>query len=415
MRIFRIGFLLGLRQIQRASYWTTGLIVLVMMLTFLNLVAVSGILVGLIVGAEEAVQEDLIGDLQLTARSDEDHLQETARLTNTLALDPRVTAHTVRYDARGTIEANYRTRRDLSVNTDIVNAPVVGIDAEAEQAVTGLADNIVEGTYLEPGRDGDILIGSFLIERYSTDLPDVVDSLSDVQIGDTVRLTINGIQAEFTVRGIIDAKTNELTNSAFISDRELRRMAGRIDRNANRINVRIAEGASASAVQTSLRDLGYDEYARIRTFQEALPTFLIDIKDTFSILGFVIGAVGIVVASITIFIIIFINAVSRRRQIGILKGIGINRHAIEVAYVLQAAFYVTLGSALGALVLYGFLVGYLDRNPINFPFSDGILVADPISTLLRFVVLFAITLVAGLVPAWLITRQNTLDAIVGRH
>ena len=47
----RIGLLLGLRQIQRANIWTTILIVFVMMLTFLNLVAVSGILVGLIEGA----------------------------------------------------------------------------------------------------------------------------------------------------------------------------------------------------------------------------------------------------------------------------------------------------------------------------------------------------------------------------
>src|SRR6056297_3728964 len=57
MRVLRIGFLLGFRQIQRANYWTTALIIFVMMLTFLNLIAVSGILVGLIAGSERAVQE----------------------------------------------------------------------------------------------------------------------------------------------------------------------------------------------------------------------------------------------------------------------------------------------------------------------------------------------------------------------
>ena len=50
MRSLRIGLLLGLRQIQLASIWTTSLIIFVMMLTFLNLIAVSGILVGLIEG-----------------------------------------------------------------------------------------------------------------------------------------------------------------------------------------------------------------------------------------------------------------------------------------------------------------------------------------------------------------------------
>ncbi len=57
MRALRLGLLLGFRQIQRASLWTTLLIIFVMMFTFLNLIAVSGILVGLIVGSERAVRE----------------------------------------------------------------------------------------------------------------------------------------------------------------------------------------------------------------------------------------------------------------------------------------------------------------------------------------------------------------------
>ena len=154
--------------------------------------------------------------------------------------------------------------------------------------------------------------------------------------------------------------------------------------------------------------------AKIQTYDEGKPKFITDIKNTFNILGTFIGSIGIVVASITIFIIIFINALSRRQQIGILKGIGIERHAIEIAYVLQAAFYAILGSGLGALLTFGFLVGYFEANPINFPFSDGILVADTLGTFYRFVALFLITLVAGFLPAWLIVKQNTLNSILGR-
>ena len=52
--------------------------------------------------------------------------------------------------------------------------------------------------------------------------------------------------------------------------------------------------------------------------------------------------------------------------------------------------------------------------PIQFPFSDGILVADPESTFYKFIVLFIITLIAGFLPAWMIVRQNTLNSILGR-
>jgi len=50
----KVGWFLGYRQLKRASLWSNILIVAVMLLTFMNLVAVSGILVGLIEGSENA-------------------------------------------------------------------------------------------------------------------------------------------------------------------------------------------------------------------------------------------------------------------------------------------------------------------------------------------------------------------------
>ena len=105
---------------------------------------------------------------------------------------------------------------------------------------------------------------------------------------------------------------------------------------------------------------------------------------------------------------------ARRRFIGILKGIGIDRKAIEIAYVIQAGLYALTGSIIGVVITYVILVPYFDANPINFPFSDGILVADPAGTIIRFIILFIITLFAGYIPAWMIVRGNTLNAILGR-
>ncbi len=202
--------------------------------------------------------------------------------------------------------------------------------------------------------------------------------------------------------------------NTYITEKEFRRLFNRVDRNADQIVIKLHEPSANGALKESLVASGIDAQAKIQTFEEGLPKFLTDIKNTFDLLGTFIGSIGIVVASITIFIIIFINALSRRRHIGILKGIGIERRAIEIAYVLQAAFYALVGSLLGALLTYGVLIPYFQKNPINFPFSDGILVADPESTFIKFIVLFVITLIAGFLPAWMIVRQNTLNSILGR-
>ena len=108
------------------------------------------------------------------------------------------------------------------------------------------------------------------------------------------------------------------------------------------------------------------------------------------------------------------NAITRRKYIGILKGIGIDSVAVEFAYVHQSVFYAGFGIILGLAILYGFLVPYVAVHPIKFPFSDGILVAELPGTMLRALSLMIATLIAGYIPARIVVKQNTLDAILGR-
>jgi putative ABC transport system permease protein len=414
MRALRIGLLLGLRQIQRASIWTTGLIIFVMMLTFLNLIAISGILVGLIAGAEIAVRAESLGDIIISPKDGEDRILETETIRRELNAFPEIQSYAIRYRGAGTLEANYRERRDLSGERDTAAVTVTGIDPEKEQAMSGLSKNVIAGEYLNPDEEGYILLGALYTEEYASNYGDLFDTVSGVQPGDTVRLTAGDVTKEFIVKGIVQSKVDEVSFNTYIPEREFRRLFDRYDRNADQIVIRALPTVDQNELKNALVDSGFGAYAKIQTYEEGKPKFITDIKNTMNLLGTFIGSIGIVVASITIFIIIFINALSRRRHIGILKGIGIDRRAIEFAYVIQAAFYALAGSALGALLIYGFLIGYFKENPIQFPFSDGILVAEPMSTFIRFLVLFSITLVAGFIPAWMIARANTLNAILGR-
>ena len=53
----KLGFFLAVRQIRRSNKATTALIIFVMTLTFLNLVVVRGVLVGLIEGVSQVYRE----------------------------------------------------------------------------------------------------------------------------------------------------------------------------------------------------------------------------------------------------------------------------------------------------------------------------------------------------------------------
>jgi len=412
--IIRIGFFLAIRQIRRASPWTTGLIVFVMVLTFLNLVVVSGILVGLIQGSINEVRTQFTGDIIISAPDDKKYIENSPNLIALVASIPEVKALSPRYSAGALLEANYKTRKETD-KPDTANAQVFGIDPEKENAVTGLASLIGEGRYLSAGDYDKVVIGQFLLSQYvPIDDPNFA-ALDNVTVGSRIRLTVGSLTREVTVKGIITSKVDALTRNVFMVDSQFRSMIGRNDGNVAQIAVLLDDGADATAAREKLALYGAATFAKVQTFEEALPKFLQDIVNTFNMLGSGFSSIGLVVASITIFIVIFINALTRRKHIGIMKGIGIEANAIQLSYVFQSIFYALLGSAIGLLLVYGFLVPFIAAHPINFPFSDGILVAPWGETMFRIALLVSSTVIAGFIPARMIVRKNTLDSILGRN
>ena len=412
----RVGLLLGWKQIRYASVWTNVMIVFIMTLTFLNLVVVSGILVGLIEGALQANRDQYTGDVFISTPAGEEYIEESNVILETLENIPGVVDYSPRYTAGSTVEANYRTRRDPQQVRDTVGAQIAGIDPLREDRVTHLSDFVAEGSYLEPGDEGFVLMGKNLIDRYSADFGEGFgfSSLAEIYPGDKVRITANGRTKEFKVKGIIDSKVNETSLRIFMVDTEMRRFIGRSSLNINEVAVVSAPGTDPEKLRNDLTASGLEKWAVVRLSQEVTGQFLEDIKLTFSILGNIISSIGLLVASITIFIIVFINAITRRKFIGILKGIGIRPWAIEFSYVFQSIIYAVLGSVIAIVLIYWVLVPYFQAHPLNFPFSDGILVAPVNGTAIRVVILIAATIIAGYIPARLIIKKNTLDSILGR-
>ncbi len=410
----KTGFFLATRQIRRASLWTNILIIFVMTLTFLNLVVVSGILVGLIEGSSIAFREQYSGDILITSLKTKDYIQNTPTILKNLETISEVDYISTRYLSSGKAEANYREKNNLNDKSNSVAVQITGIDPYAEDKTTNLSKFVVEGTYFDGNDEGSVLIGSSLLKKYSRVVTTGLDLLENVGVGSKIRVSVNGFQKEVTIKGIIKSKIQATGGRIFFTDNELRKILNRNDYGANEIAVKLVPGTDPILVENILKDSGFEKYATIDTWEEAQGQFYKDLGSTFVILSNVIGSIGLTVASITVFIVIFINAITRRKFIGILKGIGISSGAIEISYIFQSLFYAFLGSTIGLILLFGFLRPYIELHPIDFPFSDGILVAPLSGTIIRVALLFIITMIAGYIPARIVTKQNTLDSILGR-
>ncbi|MEI6296894.1 MAG: FtsX-like permease family protein [bacterium] len=414
-----VGWFLAVRQIRRTSVWTTTLIVFVMMLTFLNLVVVSGILVGLVEGSSAAYRSQYSGDVLISNLPTKKFIPNTLQIVRNYSDVTHIKAVSTRYITSGVIESDYKKIKKPGDVFERVSASITGIDPEDENIVTALSKRVIQGEYLSSDDVGYVLVGSSLLKEYAgKNRPGSGKFLSGVFPGAKIRITSNDKEREYTVKGIIKSKIGEVGNRIYALDRDVRILTERFDYNANEISFKIDDSVSPEHVRDDIISInksnGIDGEMRVETWSEAQGQFFKDLQSTFFILGSLIGFISLVVAAITLFIVIFINAISRRRYIGILKGIGVDSAAIKISYTLQSIFYSVAGSLIGFIIIYGILVPFFMENPIDFPFSDGFLYAPISETFVRFIILLIITVVAGYVPAAIITRKNTLDAILGR-
>jgi putative ABC transport system permease protein len=410
----RVGWFLAKRDIKRANIWTTLLIVAVMVLTFLNLVVVSGILVGLIQGSEDAQKKYAIGDIVISPFLNKVSIDQTPQVVNIVKTIPGYKDHTVRYTGTARIESDYRKTVKPGELRDGAGGILLGIDPIQEEEFSGISKFVNRGSYLTPEDSDSVLIGKNLLYEFTPIEAPGFQTLKNVEIGSRVKITVGDTIKEYYVKGFVSSKVDEFDTSIIAIDSEVRKLLGRGDLNANTIAIQLLPGTDLLFAQKFLLDNGVGEFARVQTAEEAFPKFLKDIKATFSILGSAISAIGLVVASITIFIVIFVNAITRRRYIGILKGIGIHKRAILFSYMIQALIYALLGVLIGMALIFFMIKPYFAAHPINFPFSDGILVATIPGTLTRAGILLIATILAGFIPARLVVKQNTLSAILGR-
>lgn len=413
-RNIKVGWFLAKRDIERANIWTTGLIVMVMTLTFLNLIVVSGILVGLIQGSEDAQKKYSIGDIVISPFLKRDVIEQTPNVVDIVKTIPGYKNHTVRYTGSVRVESNYRETVAPGDKRDGAGGSLLGIDPEQEEKFSGISKFVIRGSYINTLDQDSVLIGKNLLYEFTPIEAPGFQTLKNVSVGSRIKVTAGNSSKEYFVKGIIKSKVDDFDTSIVALDSEVRKLMGRDDLNAGTIAIQLLPGTDPIQAKNFLTASGVGEYARIQTAEEAFPKFLKDIKATFAILGSVISGIGLVVASITIFIVIFVNAITRRRFIGILKGIGINKRAILYSYMYQACIYAGCGIIIGMALIFIVIKPYFTANPLDFPFSDGILVATLDGTLIRAGILLAATIIAGYIPARIVIKQNTLSAILGR-
>jgi len=408
-----LGWYMGVRAIKRTGFISKLFIIFIMMLTFLNLLVVRGVLVGIPDSSLENARSDDTGDVLVSRLDGKQEIEKTYEITQYLDTSPYVRSYSVRYTSGVTIESDYQRSKKDATNASKRNATALGINPVDEQAVTGVEKFITEGRMIRPGETGSVLIGQGLLDDATTANFTGEDLLQNVSVGGKVLMTINNQTKEYRVIGIVSSK-GQVDNRVFMLDSELRTLLGRSNTNASSIAIRAIQESYDSLLVDDLKKQSFAEFAKFETSVQAVGEFLNDIKTIFDFLSTFVGLIGVFISAITIFIIIFVNAVARKQEIGITRAVGVPQSIIIASYFIQSLFYAVSGVLAALAVFFLLLDPYFRTNPIDFPFTDVFLSVDPSAITIQIAILLFSAGLAGYIPARMIIKQDVLSLILGR-
>ena len=134
------------------------------------------------------------------------------------------------------------------------------------------------------------------------------------------------------------------------------------------------------------------------------------------LLGF-IGALTLAIGGVGLANIMLVSVTERTREIGVLKSIGATRRSILAQFLLEAMAIVTAGGVLGVAAGYA-VTGLLQTLPLLGPlFKDTTGAGDihlrisAFAVLTSTLMLEAVGLIAGLLPAIRAARLDPIDAL----
>jgi putative ABC transport system permease protein len=394
----RVAFYLAARSLARGSRTSLLLNVAIIGLVFTNMILLPSIISGSVDLFNQQTIDFQTSDIQVRPMEGDQYISRVDALLETVNRVPGVRRASGRYSIGATLSGRNRS----------VSVPVVAIDPRNEVEVTKIHEHMKDGEFFSDGERGEILIGQYVAGNEDV-RKDLFASLGGVVVGERVEVAFaNGATREYVVKGVYETQSYFVDYSAIITWDELESVTGSKVDEATEVLVRTDPGADPARVKTALLEAGVQE--EVKTWQEAITSAVEESVKTYGIINSISMLVSLVIAIVVIFIVITIKAMNQRRQIAILKAIGIHPSTIVRSYLIQVLVICAFGTLLG-LIMVGLLSVWFTAHPLVFPDGDLVPQFDAATLIENMAWLFAVSMVAGFVPAWRITRENIISAM----
>jgi putative ABC transport system permease protein len=400
MNSLKVAVFMALKSLIRGDARVLLLTVSMLILVYLNLVFTPSLLAGAVQKINDKTRNTMSADIVFQAAGESPIIAGAQELVSEIESLDGVEAAC----ARNSLGA------EIHFESERFATAVYAIDPAKDSQVFGISATVIEGRYLEPGDTGQIILGAQIAGADREELELYSSSLKTVHAGSKVVIDyVNGVEREYTVKGIFFTEFVQGDIRAYITEDDFRTMVPpQIHDTATAIHVKLEKGADRSLVVEQV--LAMREGLKYQTWEDALGV-LKSMTKSFDQIIAILRTTALIVAAITIFIVTYVDLVNKRRQIGIERAIGITSASIVLSYIIRAVLYAAFGILAAALIFRYLVVPIEAQHPFHFPFGDVMLAVDVPELVSSAFILCGVAIVSAFIPAWQTIRTKIIDAI----
>ncbi|MCZ7385493.1 MAG: FtsX-like permease family protein [Candidatus Methanoperedens sp.] len=393
----KLSLFLASRSMIKGNKSTLLLIIFIMSLIFVNLVFIGSIFLGVTEATNKQVINSLYSNVVLEPKKDEKYISDVYSLEQKIKGVPGVVG----------ISSQYVTGATLSYKDKHGTWTLRSINPDDEMKVTTNHNYLIAGNYLSRLDENEILLGKEIAGGFGGDLD--YSSLG-VKVGDSIDVLFdNGVKKSYKVKGIFDANFIQTNTMAYISQKDMESVVGLEDK-ASQILVKTRDNGNEDWYIKQFQEMGIKEQIKPWTVYAGMVK---NITNSFDMIAMMITAIGLFVAVITIFIIVYTSTISKRKQIGILRAVGIEESIIIQSYIFQALFIVISGVFIGLIIIFFAIKPYFIEHPLKFPIGLASLMILPEKVSMNVISLIIAAIAAGFIPSWMAVRKTIIDTIWG--
>ena len=396
----KVAFLLALRSLQRGSRSSVLLTILIIGMCFTNMIFLPGLFNGIGQSITKQVVDYEIGNVLVSPKTGDQYVSDLSATLDLINGMPGVERATPHFSKGATLK--YRQR--------MLGVTVRAIKPNDEKLVSPLYTKMVAGSYLGEDDTGEVIIGRPVAGDASIREEDEFQSsLGGVRVGDSITIDYgNGYVKDYRVKGIYYTGWSSADSAVYVTYTDMALADPRAVDEADYITVKTRPGYSEKFVKDELIQYGVSQ--KVQTTADLLAKSMGRALQSFAIINMVSLIVGIIITTVVLFIVITIKTINSRRQIGILKAIGVDKEVIMHSYGFQVIIMAVLGILFG-LVITLTMAAYLAANPIVTPEWSATLYLTPMDLIQNSLILFAASIVAGYVPAYQVSREDIQSAM----